>query len=129
LLWRLNVSKPGRNVAFLAYLLPIVGWLYVLLFRRKDEFAVYHAKQSMMLTITAVGTPVAWALFAWIVSWLPLAGPIIAAALFALVILIYIFLAATWVIGMVYALQAKMEPVPVLGGWAERIPVGKLPQD
>jgi uncharacterized membrane protein len=123
------VSKPGRNVAFLAYLLPIVGWLYVLLFRKKDEFALYHAKQSMMLTMTAVGAPAAWAIVAWIISWLPLAGPIIAAALFALVILIYIFLAATWVIGMVYALQAKMEPVPVLGGWAERIPIGKLPQD
>jgi len=123
------VSKPGRNAAFLAYLLPIVGWLYVLLFRRKDEFAVYHAKQSMMLTMTAVGAPAVWALFAWIVSWLPLAGPIISVALFALVILAYIFLAATWVIGMVYALQAKMKPVPVVGGWAERIPIGKLPQD
>jgi uncharacterized membrane protein len=123
------VSKPGRNAAFLAYLLPIVGWLYVLLFRKKDEFAVYHAKQSMVLTMTAVGAPAAWALFAWIVAWLPLAGPIISAALFALVILIYIFLAATWVIGMVYVLQAKMKPVPVLGGWAERIPIGKLPQD
>jgi uncharacterized membrane protein len=117
------VSKPGRNTAFLAYLLPIVGWLYVLLFRRKDEFALYHAKQSMMLTMTAVGAPAAWALVAWIVSWLPLAGPIISVALFALVILTYISLAATWVIGMVYALQAKMKPVPVLGGWAELIPI------
>lgn len=122
------MSKPGRNVAFLAYLLPIVGWLYVLLFRKKDEFAVYHAKQSMMLTVTAVGAPAAWAIVAWIVSWLPLAGPIIAAALFALVMLAYTFLAATWIIGMVYALQAKMKPVPVVGGWAERIPVEKLPQ-
>ena len=60
---------------------------------------------------------------AWIVSWIPLAGPIISAALFSLVILIYIFLAVIWVIGMVYALQAKIKPVPVLGGWAERIPI------
>lgn len=123
------MSKPGRNAAFLAYLLPILGWLYVLLFRWKDELAVYHAKQSMMLTMTAIGAPAAWAVVAWIVSWLPLAGSIIAAALFALVILVYIFLALTWVIGMVYALQAKIKPVPVLGGWAERIPIGKLPQN
>lgn len=123
------MSKPGRNAAFLAYLLPIFGWLYVLLFRKKDEFAVYHAKQSMTLTMTAVGAPAAWAVVAWILSWLPLAGPIISVALFALVILAYIPLAVTWVIGMVYALQAKMKPVPVLGGWAERIPIGKLPQN
>lgn len=123
------MSKPGRNAAFLAYLLPIFGWLYVLLFHRKDEFAIYHAKQSVMLTMTAIGAPAAWAVVAWIVSWLPLAGSIVAAALFALVIFIYIFLAAIWVIGMVHVLQAKMKPVPVLGGWAERIPIGKLPQN
>lgn len=115
------MSKPKRYLAFLTYLLPILGWLYVLLFQRKDEFAVYHAKQSMVLTITAVGAPAAWVVVAWIVSWLPLAGPIIAVALFALVILTYIFLAVDWVIGMVYVLQAKMEPVPVVGGWAERV--------
>lgn len=115
---------PKRQLAFLAYLLPIFGWLYVLLFQRKTKFAVYHAKQSLGLTIVAIGAPVAWAIVAWIVFWLPLAGPIIGAALFALVILVYILLAVTWVTGMVYALQAKMKPVPVLGGWAERIPVG-----
>ena len=115
------MSKPKRYLAFLTYLLPILGWLYVLLFQRKDEFAVYHAKQSMVLTITAVGAPAAWVVVAWIVSWLSLAGPIIAVALFALVILTYVFLAVDWVIGMVYVLQAKMEPVPVVGGWAERV--------
>jgi len=73
--------------------------------------------------MTAVGAPAAWAVVAWIVSWIPLAGPIISAALFSLVILIYIFLAATWVIGVVYALQAKMKPIPVVGRWAERIPI------
>ena len=117
------MNKLKRHAAFLAYLLPVVGWLYVFLFHRKDEHAVYHAKQSMVLTMTAVGAPAAWALVAWIVSWIPLVGSVISAALFALVILIYIFLAATWVIGMVYALQAKMKPVPVVGGWAERIPI------
>lgn len=120
------MSKPKRHAAFLAYLLPIVGWLYVFLFHRRDEHAVYHAKQSIVLTTTAVGAPAAWAVVAWIVSWIPLAGPIISAALFSLVILIYIFLATTWVIGMVYALQAKMKPVPVLGGWAERISIGEF---
>jgi hypothetical protein len=29
--WRLNMSKPRRTLAFLAYLLPVLGWLYVLL--------------------------------------------------------------------------------------------------
>lgn len=117
------MSKPGRHAAFLAYLLPVVGWLYVFLLHRKNGLAVYHAKQSMMLTMTAAGVPVAWALVAWIVSWIPLAGPLIAVTLFTLVILAYIFLTVDWVIGMIYALYARMRPVPLVGRWAERIPI------
>jgi uncharacterized membrane protein len=77
-----------------------------------------------VLTITAILAPVAWAVVAWLLAMVPLVGPVTAAALFALVILTDICLAVTWVIGMIYALQAKMKPVPVFGGWAAKIPVG-----
>lgn len=115
----MDASK--RHLAFLAYLVPVFGWLYVFLFHRRDEFASYHAKQSMMLAVTAVAAPLVWALAAWILVWIPLVGPAIAAALFALVILAYLCLAALWVVGMVYAVQAKAKPLPVVGQWAERI--------
>lgn len=118
------MSKPRRTLAFLTYLLPVVGWLYVVLFRREDDLAVYHAKQSIVLTVAAVGAPAVWAVVAWITAWIPLVGSVIAAALFALVFLVYIVLAVSWVIGIVYALQAKMKPLPVVGGWAERLFVG-----
>lgn len=118
----MNESK--RHYAFLAYLVPVLGWLYVLLFQKKDKFAAYHVKQSIMLTIMALAVPVVWGAVAWTLTWIPLAGAIIAAALFALVILTYIFLAAVWVVGMAYALQAKAKPLPVVGGWAERISIG-----
>ena len=118
------MKAPKRYLAFLAYAVPVLGWLYVLLFQREEKLAVYHAKQSLVLTITAVLAPVVWAIAAWILALVPLLGSVTAAALFALVILIDICLAVTWVIGMIYALQAKMKPVPVFGGWAEKIPVG-----
>lgn len=118
------MNKPKRTFAFLAYLLSILGWLYVLLFRRKDKLAVYHARQSLGLTILAVGGPLVWAGAAWVLSWIPLVGPVLAAALFSLIILTYIVLIVAWIVGMVYALQAKVKPVPVVGGWAERLPVG-----
>lgn len=117
------MSKPNTGLAFLAYLLSVPGWLYVFLFHRKDELAVYHAKQSMMLTIVAVGAPAVWAIIAWLVAWVPLLGAITAAALFALVILTYILLAVAWILGMVSALRADMKPLPLVGGWAERIPI------
>ena len=110
-------------LAFLAYLLSILGWLYVLLFQREDKLAIYHAKQSLGLTLVAMGSFAIWLLGSWIISWVPLVGALIAAATFAQVILIYIFLGVAWVMGIVYALQAKMKPVPFVGKWAERIPV------
>jgi len=118
------VNKPSKHLAFLAYLLSILGWLYVLLFRRNDKFAVYHARQSMTLTIFALAAPAAWAIVAWALTWIPLAGPLVGATLFSLVIAAYVFLGATWVMGMVYALQAKMNPLPLIGGWAERLLAG-----
>jgi uncharacterized membrane protein len=108
--------------AFLAYLLSIPGWLYVLLFQRKDELAVYHAKQSLGLTLVAAGSVVIWLLGTWLLSWVPLVGPLLAAAAFSQVILVYLFLIVVWVMGMIYALQAKIRPLPLVGKWAQRFP-------
>jgi uncharacterized membrane protein len=109
--------------AFLAYLLSILGWLWVLLFRREDELAVYHARQSLGLTLVAAGSLIVWLVGSWIISWVPLVGPLIAAAMFSQVILAALFVVAASLIGMIYALQAKVQPLPFVGKWAERIPV------
>ena len=123
------MDKPQRHLAFLSYLLSIVGWLYVLRFHREDKFAVFHAKQSMLLTLLAVGVPLVWAIVGWIISWIPVWGFIIAVTLFTLVIAVYIILVVDWIIGMVYALQAKTKPLPVIGGWAARLPIGNNVED
>jgi len=117
------VDKPGKYLALLAYLLGPLGWLSVFLFQRKDELAVYHAKQSLLLNMLAVGAPAAWAIVAWLISWIPFLGPIVAVSLFSLVIAGYSLLIVAWVTGMVYALRAEAKPVPFVGGWAERLPI------
>jgi uncharacterized membrane protein len=114
------VHKSARLPAFLAYLLLIFGWLYVFLWHRDNRLAVYHAKQSIGLVVAAVGTTVGWAVIAWLISWIPF-GAILAAASFSLVIAIYGLIAIDWIIGMVYAWQAKTKPVPVLGRVALRM--------
>ncbi len=119
------MSEPNKILAFLAYLLTVPGWLYVLLFRRDDKFAVFHAKQSAVLTLVAVGAPLAWMAAGWILSWIPLVGFTLAIALFSLVIAIYAVLIVDWIVGMVFALQLKRTPLPVVGGWARTIPILK----
>ena len=114
------MSKP-KVLAFLSYLLSILGCFYVLLFERKNKLAVYHAKQSLTIVIVAVGAVVVWLLGTWVLTWIPIVGPLLATALFSQIILLYVFLVVVWVIGIVYALQAKRQPLPLIGKWAEQL--------
>jgi uncharacterized membrane protein len=112
----------NRMAAFFAYLVPILGPLYALLAHRDKEFPVFHAKQSLILTMTAIGAPLVWGVFAWVIFWLPTAGPLIGTVAFTLVILIYMLLAVDWILGLIRALRYELKPLPVVGRWAERIP-------
>lgn len=109
------MTLSSRISAFVAYLLLIVGWLFVIVFRRNDPFARFHARQSLMLTVVAVIIPLAWAVFAWVITWIPYAGFILAASAFALVIALAIVWLAVWVVGMVNALRGAEKPVPIFG--------------
>ena len=108
------MNQSRRIHAFLAYLLSIVGWLYVLILRKDDDFAVFHAKQSMVLTTVAVGSLVVWGVVAWVLSWIPIAGPFVAAVAFSLV---------AWISGMIRALRGEAKPVPIVGGWSRRLSI------
>ena len=114
------MNKPNTFAAFLAYLLLVIGWLYVFLFCRRDELAMYHAKQSIMLVVAATGGTILWAVLAWVVLFIPLAGPLVSASSFSLVIALYLTLLIDWVLGMIYALQARYVPLPIIGGLAQR---------
>jgi uncharacterized membrane protein len=116
------VETSNRIPAFLAYLLLIVGCLYIFIFQRKDEFAVFHAKQSLLIMLTALLAPLVWAVAAWLMSWLPF-GFALAIALFSLVVATYLLLVGLWLLGMLYVSQSQAKPLPFIGGWAKWIPI------
>ena len=74
-----------------------------------------------MIAIVVIGLPLVWGVFAWLLSLIPFVGIITAVSIFALVLAIEIAMLIVWVIGMVYAWQAQIKPVPLVGVWAERI--------
>jgi len=117
------VRSSSRYLAFAAYLLSLPGALYILLARRSDPFAVYHARQSLLIVAAGVATPLLWAVCAWLLAWVPLVGPVIAVTLFALVLAVCAGLTFSWIAGMVYALQGRFTRVPLVGRWA------RLPED
>ncbi|MCP4395888.1 MAG: hypothetical protein GY801_01060 [bacterium] len=115
-------NSQEKYVAFLAYLLSLFGAIYVLFFRpKKEQFALYHARQSLGIQVIALALLLAWFVVMWILTWIPYIGFIFGIALFSLVIAAYIVLAISCIQGMVNALQLKKQPVPVVGVYAAQL--------
>ncbi len=116
------MNVPSRLAAGFAYLLPIIGWLYVLFFQRQDKFAVYHLRQSIGLVLFLGGVLVGWAVVGWILAWVPFLA-IVSVSLFALVIAAYVYGAVAWIVGMNNALRRRVVPLPLFGEFANRLPI------
>jgi uncharacterized membrane protein len=106
----------------LAYLVPVIGWLYVLFFQRKNSLAVYHLKQSIGLFVFLVATTVGWAVVGWALAWIPYMA-VLGIALFAIVIAAYFYGVVAWILGLSNALSARRAPLPLFGQWASRLPI------
>jgi len=106
----------------LAYLLPVLGWLYVFVFQRRNSFALYHLRQAIGLVVFLVVILVAWAVVGWLLAWIPYLG-ILSIALFALVVSAYIYGIVAWLIGIFNALSDRESPLPLFGRWASRLPI------
>ena len=119
----MTVDNSSRILAFLSYILLVVGALFVLLFRRKDEFAAFHARQSLVLVAAAILAPVAWYAVAWLVMWIPGVGGALGLALFSGVLAVYLALIYGWVRGLIDSLRAEQRDVPFFGDWARYLPL------
>lgn len=115
------MNKSSRVPAVLAYV-PIIGWLYVYLLHRQDELAMYHLRQSVGLVLFLIGIFVLWAVFGWLIAWIPYFA-VVSLGLFALVIAAYIFGFVAWIMGLINAFNERLAPLPGFGDWAETLPL------
>jgi uncharacterized membrane protein len=118
-----KVPLSARLSAFLAYFLIIIGWIYVLLFQRKDRFAIYHLKQSVGIVVYLLVVSFGWVVIGWLLAYIPLMGMLTSVMLFSLVIAAYLSAIVLWIIGMARALRGMMTPLPMIGWQAQRIPL------
>jgi uncharacterized membrane protein len=96
----------GRLFAFLAYLLWLVGFFIVLIAKKDNKFAMFHAKQSLVLCIVGIASGVLHAI--------PFFGTLVALVL-GLVLTIF------WIMGMIYALTGQETNLPIVGDLAAKI--------
>jgi uncharacterized membrane protein len=106
----------------LVYLVPVIGWLYVLFFQRKNSLAIYHLRQSIGLVLFLVAATVSWVAVGWILAWIPYMA-VLSIALFAIVIVAYLYGIVAWILGLSNALSARQTPLPLFGQWANRLPI------
>lgn len=119
----MSVSTNSRILAFLSYLLPVVGPIFVLLARRQDEFAAFHARQSLALVAGALLAPLLWVVVAWLVMWIPRAGGPLGMALFSGVLAAYLVVIFGWLRGLADSLTAQQRAAPFFGGWSRYVPL------
>jgi uncharacterized membrane protein len=116
------MDKSQRFPAFFAYLLPLISWIYLAAFQRKNRFAIFHMRQSIGLFLFVILITLAWGLATWLLAWIPYAF-IFAIVLFTFPLIAYIFSAIAWITGMVNALRCLEAPLPIVGSYSNRLPI------
>ncbi|MEM7736079.1 MAG: hypothetical protein AAF267_09845 [Deinococcota bacterium] len=105
---------PERVLAALAYL-PVVGWLTALITRK--SLVRFHVRQSFLLVGFVLLGFGAWVVLSWLIAFIPYVGPILAVALFALLVAIYLLIIINWILGIVNASRGSRRAVPLTARW------------
>ena len=100
-------SDDGKLFAFLGVFLTTIGFLIVLLAKKDDKYAMYYAKQGLVLFIAVVIVSI-------VGSIIPLIGWFIILPVGNLILLIL------WIIGWINALSGKEKPIPLIGKFADK---------
>lgn len=106
------MGKDSKLFAFLGVFLTVIGFIIVYATQKKDKYAMFYAKQGLILFIV-------WVIFSiasWIFMMIPFVGWVISTIL-------WILLIVAWVIGIIYSLSDEMKEIPIIGSFAKMIKV------
>ena len=98
-------NKPDKAWAFIGIFLGIVGFILVLLAKRDSKYAMFYAKQGLVIYLFGI--------VVFISGIIPLLGSTIK-VIGTLIIFVL------WIVGLVYSLSGKMKDVPLVGEFAKK---------
>jgi len=101
-------NSENKIFAILSYLpfpISLVGIIIIITQKKDDRYAVFHAKQGIVLLVAWVISGVLWGIPGLNI----IAGPIVNLALFIVMI-----------IGIINAANGEEKPLPVLGQFADK---------
>ncbi|VVB81582.1 Uncharacterised protein [uncultured archaeon] len=103
-------ESDSKLFAFLGVFLGIVGFVIVLLTRKTDKYAMYYAKQGLVLSVI-------WIILYVVGTFLPIIGWFIILPIGSILMLVL------WIIGIVYSLSGKEKPIPIIGMLADKFKI------
>lgn len=101
-------ANAGNIYAIIAYLLGFLGALIVIFVQKKDKFAMFHAKQSLVLSVVVFIVGI-------ILGIIPILGWLIGATIYPIVVVI-VFL---W--GAYKAYTGEWYRFPIVADYAEKL--------
>lgn len=93
--------EDGKVFAILSYVIPL--FFIVPLIQRNNEFALFHAKQVLLLSIAAIVINGALSVSCFLVFLVPIVGTL------SLVLAI---------VGLINAIKGEFKPIPLIGKFA-----------
>ena len=99
--------EENKIFAVLAYIGILV--LVPLLAKKESKFAIYHAKQGLVLFIGEVIIMI----FGWILAFIPFVGWLIG-------FILWMFLVVLSIMGIINAAQGQYKEVPILGKYGAK---------
>jgi uncharacterized membrane protein len=113
------IESKDRLPAAIAYI-PVLGWLYVILFTKRGPYVMFHLRQSIGLVFFLAVAFISWGILTWIISWIPY-GFLVGVVLFTIVLVAFITGIAAWIVGIINALSGRVALLPVFGSYAYRL--------
>jgi uncharacterized membrane protein len=105
------MRKDSKLFAFLGVFLTVIGFIIVYATQKKDRYAMFYAKQGLVLFI-------AWVI-AGVIGWIFTLIPFLRWIGWVLEVILVV----AWVIGMIYALSDEQKEIPIIGTYAKMIKV------
>lgn len=103
-------QDDSKTYAIIAVLLSIIGFLIVLLSKKEDKYAMFYARESLVLFIAGVIASIISAILTWIsfgffyyIGWI----------LWVLVIVL-------WIIQIINAASGQEKSTPIIGEFAKK---------
>jgi uncharacterized membrane protein len=116
-----GLSDESKLFGALAYLLSVVTGIVVLLMKKEDAYAKFHAMQSILVFVVVFIVYVILTIAAVILSYIPIIGQILGLLVVLLQGLISLVMLILWLLLMWKAYSGVKWKLPVVGDKAEKM--------